>query len=288
MIIDFYIIIALIAVIIGSYTDIKTLEVPDWLNYSLITVGVAANVISAIYYSDFSFIIRCILGLGLSLAIGVSMFYTGQWGGGDSKMLFGLGALLGISYPFRFDFYSMFLLNLLFAGAIYGIIWIIYKSARNWHSIQKKLKIELKKTRKLRMITAVIIIVSLLAVYFVELPGYLKMVLSVLLLIMYSLNYIYVFVRVTEKVSMVRLVGVEKLTEGDWIVDNIVIDGEYISGPKDLGIEKKKIQKLLELKKKGKVDKVKVKYGMPFVPSFLISMIYTIVTNNIILFLIVQ
>jgi len=37
--------IVLIGLIIGSYTDLKTREVPDWLNFSLVAIGIGANLI---------------------------------------------------------------------------------------------------------------------------------------------------------------------------------------------------------------------------------------------------
>ena len=89
------IIICLIALIIGMITDFKTREVPDWLNFSLIFSGIGINLIATIAYSNLTFIINSLAGLALGVVIALIMFYGGQWGGGDSKMLMGLGALLG-------------------------------------------------------------------------------------------------------------------------------------------------------------------------------------------------
>ena len=82
---------------------------------------------------------------------------------------------------------------------------------------------------------------------------------------------------------MVKLISPEKLTEGDWIVEDIYYKNKRITGPKDLGISKKNIEKLIKLKQQGKINKIKVKYGIPFVPSFLIALIYTIIFNKIVL-----
>ncbi len=288
MILTFFIIVSLIALIIASYTDIKTLEVPDWLSYSLIAVGLGGNLIYSVYYSDPVFIIRSLLGFALALLIGVAMFYTGQWGGGDSKVLFGLGALLGFDYPLSLGFFAKFLVNMLFAGAIYGILWIIAMYFKHSKAISKKAKSELKQKKlvKIRLFSGIAAIFFLIVVYFLP-PVFIpqaKMTLVVLACFLYFMNYLFVFVRAVEKTAMIKLILPEKLTEGDWIVDEIKINGKYIAGPKDLGIEKDKIKELLALKKQGKINKVKVKYGIPFVPSFLIALIMTIVTDNILLF----
>ena len=58
-----------------------------------------------------------------------------------------------------------------------------------------------------------------------------------------------------------------------------------MTGPKDLGISKSKIRKLVEFYKKGKVRKILIKEGIPFVPSFLMAYIFTLIFGNAILML---
>jgi hypothetical protein len=77
------------------------------------------------------------------------------------------------------------------------------------------------------------------------------------------------------------MIPVEKLTEGDWIVKDVIVGGKRICGPKDLGISKPQIEVLLKLKQKGKIRKILVKEGMPFVPVFLISFVISLIWGNI-------
>lgn len=291
MVINIFIIIALIAVLIGSYTDIKTLEVPDWLNYSLITIGLGGNLIFTITNSDTSYIVRSISGLAVSLLIGLIMFYTGQWGGGDSKMIFGFGSMFGFDYKsvlnFQFDFFTKFFINMLVAGAAYGLIWVFIMALKNRKKLYRKTKIAFrnKKLKRIRLLSGFVAIIGLIIIYF--LPSYfdaeLRVLLSLSVVILYFMNYLFIIIKIVEEVSMVKLVNPEKLTEGDWIVNDVIVNEKRITGPKDLGISKKNIEKLIKLKQQGKIDKIKVKYGIPFVPSFLIALIYTIIFNNIIL-----
>ena len=85
---------------------------------------------------------------------------------------------------------------------------------------------------------------------------------------------------------MLKYVKPQQLTEGDWIAKDIKIDGKYITGPKDLGIEKKKINKLIALYNKRKVKKILIKEGIPFVPSFFVAYVITLIYGNLV-FLIV-
>ena len=74
---------------------------------------------------------------------------------------------------------------------------------------------------------------------------------------------------------MLKLVEPEKLTEGDWIAKDIVVNGKRVAGPKDLGISKAQIKELLGLKKQKKIGKILIKEGIPFVPSFLAAFAVT-------------
>src|SRR3989338_7550856 len=79
--------LAFIALLIGSYTDLRTREVSDWVNIGMIGTGFGVNLLFSIIYWKSSFIVNSIIGFGIFFAIAWVMFYTGQWGGGDSKIL---------------------------------------------------------------------------------------------------------------------------------------------------------------------------------------------------------
>ncbi len=75
---------------------------------------------------------------------------------------------------------------------------------------------------------------------------------------------------------MIRVLPTSKLTPGDWIVDKKIREKFNISS---LGIEQEQILKL----KKSKIRFIKVKEGIPFVPTFLIAYIITMFYGNMIL-----
>ncbi len=281
--------IALIVLIIGSYTDFKTREVPDWINYGLIIIGVLLNIIFSLLYQQWSFIINSILGLGIFFVIALIMFYSGQWGGGDSKMLMGIGALIGISYGaiINKDFGNLFLLsffvNVLIAGAIYGLFFTFFLAFKHKKNFVKEYK-KLAKNRiilNLKKALVAFMIICVAAVVIVH-EYMMKMIIFSLFVVVVLSVYMWLFVKVVEKACMYKLVAPSKLTEGDWIAKDIMVDGKYIAGPKDLGIEKEQIKKLKQLYKKKKVGKILVKEGIPFVPSFLIAFIITYLFGNLV------
>src|SRR3989344_3227915 len=117
--------VVLIVLACASYTDLRTKEVPDWLSYGFI---VAALGIRGIYsfQNGGQIIVSGLLGFAAFYLLALLFYYTHQWGGGDSKLLMGMGAALGISYPFTEVSFTLlwFFLLLLFSGAIYGMVWL--------------------------------------------------------------------------------------------------------------------------------------------------------------------
>ena len=99
---------------------------------------------------------------------------------------------------------------------------------------------------------------------------------------LYLTCYMWILTKAVEKSCMQKYVLPSKLTEGDWIVNDIKVDGKRICGPKDLGIEKEQIKNLISYYRAGKIKKVLIKEGIPFVPSFLMGFVVTLVFGNVI------
>lgn len=276
-------IIAFIALVIGSYTDIKTREVPDWLNYSLIFIGLGGRLVFSLVKFDFSYIIEGLLGFVIFLVLAYIMFYTGQWGGGDSKMLMGLGALIGLRLEIDSLLVSFFI-NALFVGAVYGLIYSLVLAFFNKKGFLKELKKVFSKKIVLKVRRLLLVIaLCLVIVLFFSKDYFVRLLLFVLILVILVGFYIYIFVKAVENSCMFKYVKPVELTEGDWIAKDVKVDGKYVSGPKDLGIEKKQIRKLMQFYKRGKVKKILIKVGIPFVPSFFFSFLISVFFGNMVL-----
>ncbi|MDP3765632.1 MAG: A24 family peptidase [Nanoarchaeota archaeon] len=279
--------LSFVALLIGSITDLKTREVPDWLNYGLVISGVSLNLLFSAIYSNPSFIINSIVGLLIFFGLAYIMFYAGQWGGGDSKILMGLGAMIGIDVSFEAPHFLLgFFINALFIGAIYGLFWSFYLVFKNKEKFFKEFKKILQsknvvKTKKIMLF----LLILLLIIFFLTQAYYLRILVLSLAFLILTTFYLWIFVKAIEKSCMYKLVEPSKLTEGDWIVNDIFVGKQYICGPKDLGIDKKQIKKLVEFYKKGKVKKILIKEGIPFVPSFLIAFIINLIFGNPLLWL---
>ena len=279
--------IVFLILVIGTYTDFKTREVPDWVNYSAIFAGLGIRLVYSLSTFNWNYIIEGLLGFGVFLALALVMFYLGQWGGGDSKMLMGIGALVGIPLNISPDsLFVSFIVNGLIVGALYGLLWGGYLAITN----KKKFlpfvgKVVKTKNYKITKIVLFALVGLLLLGSFLA-DSAISMFFVAFALVLFVMFYSWLLLIAVEKTCLVKMVPVEKLTEGDWIVKDVVVAGKRITGPKDLGVNQEQIKKLLKLKQKGKIKKVLIKEGMPFVPVFLISMIISVVWGNIVLFLI--
>jgi len=276
--------IAFLVLLIGSYTDLRTREVPDWLNFGLIGTGFGISLLFSIIFLKSNFIINSIVGFVILFIIAWVMFYSGQWGGGDSKILMGLGALIGIDiFSGKFPFLAGFLINALLIGAIYGILWSIFLIIRNWKKFAKSFKknINSKKIKFAKKIILAAFIILILISFIID-DAFIRIMLLYLAIIVATTFYLWIAVKAVEKSCMLKYVLPAKLTEGDWIAKVIKVKGKYIAGPKDLGIEKKQIKQLIEFYKKKKIKKILIKEGIPFVPSFFIAFVITLIFGNLV------
>ncbi|MBN2453990.1 prepilin peptidase [Candidatus Woesearchaeota archaeon] len=278
---------ALAALLAASWSDIRTREVPDWLNYSLIAVGLANGFIASILFKTWTFAAFSLAGLLIFVGLAYLMFYAGQWGGGDSKLIMGLGALFGFEFSLQYPFVDSsgfliaFWLNTLLAGVTYAVIWSIVLALRNTDKVKAKFFEEMRKLRMSRNTVIVITIALVLLSLFTDDKG-IRMALFMLAVLGFVSFYLLVLVRSVERSCMFKLRAPSQLTEGDWIAKEVRVSGNYICGPKDLGISKKQIARLVMLARRGKVSKILIKEGIPFVPSFLAGFLMTLGFGNIV------
>ena len=226
-------VLALAYLVVGAITDIKTREVPDWVSYSAIFAGVGIRLLATLANFDWSYIIAGAFGLVGFGIIAYAMFYLGQWGGGDSKLLIGLGALIGIDLKFGAGFGNSllnsfavaFLVWILIAGAVYGTVWIIVLAFRNRRrfSANARTLLKSKKYKALGFGSFALAVALVALALFATTDILFRIPLIGLAIILPLTFYLAVAVSAVEKCCMLKLVKPEQLTEGDWIVKDIWI-----------------------------------------------------------------
>ena len=279
-------VIIFIGLIIATITDIKKREVPDTLNFGLIILGIVIGIVGSIFSSSFTPLISSAIGLLTGYLVGALMFYTGQWGGGDAKMLMGMGSIIGISWiglkqfiigNGEIPYFITTVITIFIAGGLYGFVYTLVLIIKNF----KEFKIEFRKRREEKK--AILIRKIILGTSFITIIGILisndpliKLSLGLIGIFIFFGQYMIIMSKVVEQVCMIKTIPVRALTEGDWIVEDIIIKGKQICGPKDLGISLNQIAKL----KKNKIKTIKIKEGIPFIPGFLLGYILMVLFGN--------
>jgi Flp pilus assembly protein protease CpaA len=274
----------LIALIIGTITDFKRREVPDFLNFSLMGVGIIIGLLNTVIESNIALLIGSIIGLVCGYLLGAFMFYTGQWGGGDAKMLMGMGAVLGINISYfwlggEIPLYFSVVLAIFVAGSIYGLLYGIYliikKRVEFKNEFQKRIQEPI--IRKVRIgIVIFCILCIILAITTSQLL--LSWMFGFLAIIVFGGFYLVIIGKLIEKVCMVKTIKVKDLTIGEWVAKDVIINKKILISTKDLGVTQKQITEL----KKHKVKEIIIKEGIPFIPGFLLGYILILIYGNII------
>lgn len=286
----FQLFIALTGIVIGTITDLKKREVPDWVNYSMMGAGLGIAAMYSLYLLTPWIFLFSLAGLAAGYLVGAAMYYTGQWGGGDAKMMMGIGALatlpflqswLGLPTPFKplnpewwtlvltqttLPFFPIFLIASVFAGAGYGMVWMAYLSIKHRKRVYARLKERLYTKNMVRTRLAVIIVAVLIALIGLLFPGSVTFMFVLLAALLYITFYLFIAVKAVEETCFVQQRAVKDLVEGDWMVEDVKRKGFELAAPA-AGLTKEDIQAL----KKHKVKEVTIKEGIPFVPSFLIA-----------------
>lgn len=269
--VSFISIFAIVMMSLASYFDIRTREVPDFISYVMIAGGLLINAAISVTSSTISNLIFLPLAVLLLFGFSYTMYTFGQWGGGDVKLMLGLSMIFtSLSLYSNFSFVALFI-NMLIFGGLYGIIGTVVYGA-----------IKIKKLSKFLTAYDIPFVIAgasaiIVTVLFMPAPFNFLIAFSAFLLV--SMRYIYVIAQ--NLMFMDTPVG--KLTEGDWLADDIKDDsGRIIVRKRPTGLVMSDIRKL----KEHKIKAVLVKVGLPFVPGLLFGVAITLLFGNPLLHLV--
>jgi len=276
--------IAFAFLIFASVTDIKRREVPNWLCFSLIAIAFAIRILASVLTSQFSYLFYAIIAFILFFALANVLYYAKFFGGGDAKLIIALAIVFATTPSFitmaasslelfQEPFLLSFLINTFFLGSVYSIFFIIFFAIKNYTSLRIEIKKLWRKNKTMRIIFIILAIVSLALTYFSTL-----FILFPIIILLFP--FLYTIVKATENSCMIKLVSPKELTEGDWLVGKIKL-GKKIIKPSVHGLNSKDIATLRKANKK-----VLIKYGIPFVPVFLIALVATALFGDLIVLII--
>ena len=84
-------IIALMLLLVATWWDLRTREIPNWISIALLAVAISAALLEIANVKLWMVFSGGLLGL----VIGFALFRFAKFGGGDAKLIAAIGALLG-------------------------------------------------------------------------------------------------------------------------------------------------------------------------------------------------
>jgi hypothetical protein len=90
--------------------------------------------------------------------------------------------------------------------------------------------------------------------------------------------YLLIIIKAVEDSSMYKIIPVSRLTEGDWVAGNVKINHKIIYKKSSLGVTKDQ----LRLIKNSKIKRIKIKEGIPFIPSIFLATLVTLVFGSLV------
>jgi len=262
----FLIVLALVWIIFASVQDLRETEVANWLNFSLIIFALGFRFFYCLFSTqNFAFFYQGLIGLGIFFVLGNALYYGRMFAGGDAKLMIALGAILPFSENFYINIrtFVLFFILFLFVGAVYGLVWSMFLTARNFRGFKREFSKRLKINKKI--IYPVFILGLILMIL-----GFVQMVFFYFGILFFILPYLFLYAKSADECCMVKKIDVQKLREGDWLYRDVKIGRKVIKAKWD-GLNKNEIRLI---RKKLKV--VTIRKGIAFVPVFLISFLILI------------
>ncbi|MCA9487418.1 MAG: prepilin peptidase [Nanoarchaeota archaeon] len=255
--------LALVWILFAVVQDIKTREIYNWLNFSLIIFAIGFRFFYSFFFlNGFNFLYQGLIFGIFFFILGEIFYYSKMFAGGDGKLFFALGTVIPLNASFfaNLELVGLFILIFLIVGFLYGFIATLYFAIKNLSRFKKEFSRQFNKS-KIFVYSLLGISILLVALSFLGYPFW------ILGVICFFLSYLYLLAKSVDESCMVKKFNVSMLTEGDWLYKDVKVGKKIVKATWD-GLTKKEIYLL---KKRNK--DVLVRVGVQFSPAFLISFV---------------
>ena len=106
----FLVVLALIWLIFAVVSDLKTREIPNWLNFSLILFALGGRFFYSVFSDNWDFLIQGFFGLAVFFLLANLLYFGRFFAGGDAKLMMALGPILpfGVGFLENANFFFSF------------------------------------------------------------------------------------------------------------------------------------------------------------------------------------
>jgi len=273
--------VSVIFQILASLFDLKTGEIPEGVNYGYVFLVLAISAVDAFSSADASLLIDTIIMGAAFFAVGFMLFYLGQWGGGDVKLMAGIGGSMGylahvgsIPQAAVFPFYVTYFVNMGFIAFPYVLIYGLILGIGNKRTGKEFLACF--GNRKIQAFLVLSLTPSIAAVVFNLYQ------IAVLYLLIPPLVIAALYLKAVEKTALQDEVAVSELREGDVVAQDLYAGTEKIASRRDIeGFSSEDLAKVKKLAEEQKIPgKIMIKRGIKFAPVLFLSYVTVIFIGN--------
>ena len=255
--------LALIWMCFASIQDIKSTIISDWISFSLIIFALSFRFFYGLFIEEnFMFFYQGLIGLCIFVILGNIFYFSKLFAGGDLKLMIALGTILPFSNNFSMNIKIFILFFFLFflISAFYGFFWSFILAFKNLNSFKKEFKFLFNDN--LKKIYSVMILGL-----FIMVIGFFQKIFFLVGSFIIFLVYLYLFIKSVDESCMVKKISPKELIEGDWLYEDVKVGKKMVKSSWE-GLSKSDIKLFLHQSKK-----IKVRYGIPFVPVFFITLL---------------
>jgi hypothetical protein len=261
----------------ASYFDLKTGEIPEKISRSLIVLMLAMAAAETFFSLQASYLIySAVIGIGFFL-VGYLMFYLGEWGGGDVKILAGIGCSLGLlgaaGYFIRlqgiFPYYLDYFINFALAATPY-IIAYTFALGLLKPAVFRGFSMNLANKKAIMLL-----IISFLPAVSSIILGMHQLTLIYLLVPLLVILTFYL--KAVEDIALQKTIPLKELQEEDILASDLVVEGKRIAGRRDAGgLSKNQLTEIMAAASQGKIpDSIAIRWGIRFIPVFFLAYLLT-------------
>ena len=206
-------VIAIIACIYASYTDLKSGIIQNKLTFSLIALGLILNAVYAVITNNVWFIIIGIIFTAVIYVLGYIFWKLGAWAGGDVKLFTALAALLpfspsllnynvlGVAFPIGaiYGFPITIIINSLLSILPFLLIYVLFIALRRKPYLVDEIVAPIKEYKKNMLLALIITAATTLAYIIVSYIPYK----SILILLVLIVALVLAIIKLPNKVKVV-------------------------------------------------------------------------------------
>lgn len=287
MYILFIVLLTTLGLLLSSWEDLKTGEIPDKISLGLTAGLILFSIIHSVVDYNPNILFQSLLWGLIFFAVSYILFVLGQWGGGDVKLMGAIGVSMGYLNAVGFQYINMdvlgyvihplvtYFINMAFISTPYVILYTLTLGFMHPYAFKLYLK-KLGEKKNISIFAGSIIPIMLL----IQLENHILTLIYSLLPLFFLIS---VYMKTVEDTLLKKEIPVVQLADWDILAQDLKVNGKIIATKRNIeGVTPDQVAAIKKLAKDGAInDKIEIRWGVKFVPVLFISYPITLYMGNL-------